>query len=418
MFIIFRGNKNFYTGQYKKFLTVSEENGEDIHCLSIVDTMGLFHSAGATAEEEAERIIDLIAKNHSNKLLLVVNSDITDTVKDGYEAIKGMLGKLNREVEIYILYTHWDEYLINEANKSKAGNRRGRTANPIDWEKLFVDAEVNQAELTNSFAGSISTSGKAKPIIVGTYKAALMLGEGTRAEEVLVNHEVDYDYAIEKIVNDVLASINKKGPKFRVKDGMIEGCSIIPESRLFDIKKLYRNMVVDCKGHKYWAPSVRAVNTKWCSYGMKHESDIKENEYGFMNIHTDFVMDMRNFAMGVLNNTKSVTIDLSSYVVEVDKVMEVEGLLLQYLRDGQNFGKEFAKIVGSESFEKGFKKNIGFCYQYQRLTDMIQHTQDNFFKGESIKIDSPEATLVVECLQRALDKCVTDFINAKCIEVY
>ena len=199
---------------------------------------------------------------------------------------------------------------------------------------------------------------------------------------------------------------------------MIEGCSIIPESRLFDIKKLYRNMVVDCKSHKYWAPSVRAVNTKWCSYGMKHESDIKENEYGFMNIHTDFVMDMRNFAMGVLNNTKSVTIDLSSYVVEVDKVMEVEGLLLQYLRDGQNFGKEFAKIVGSESFEKGFKKNIGFCYQYQRLTDMIQHTQDNFFKGESIKIDSPEATLVVECLQRALDKCVTDFINAKCIEVY
>lgn len=418
MFIIFRGNKNFYTGQYKKFLTVSEENGEDIHCLSIVDTMGLFHSAGATAEEEAERIIDLIAKNHSNKLLLVVNSDITDTVKDGYEAIKGMLGKINREVEIYILYTHWDEYLINEANKSKAGNRRGRTANPIDWEKLFVDAEVNQAELTNSFAGSISTSGKAKPIIVGTYKAALMLGEGTRTEEVLVNHEVDYDYAIEKIVNDVLASINKKGPKFRVKDGMIEGCSIIPESRLFDIKKLYRNMVVDCKGHKYWAPSVRAVNTKWCSYGMKHKSDIKENEYGFMNIHTDFVMDMRNFAMGVLNNTKSVTIDLSSYVVEVDKVMEVEGLLLQYLRDGQNFGKEFAKTVGSESFEKGFKKNIGFCYQYQRLTDMIQHTQDNFFKGESIKIDSPEATLVVECLQRALDKCVTDFINEKCIEVY
>lgn len=418
MFIIFRGNESLFSGPYKKYLAVSEENGEEIHCLSIVDTMGLFHSAGATVEEEAERVIDLIAKNHSNKLLLVVNSYVTDTVKDGYEAIKGMLSKLNREIEIYILYTHWDEYLANEANKSKAGNRRGRIAAPIDWDKLFVDAEACQTELTNSFVDCISSSGKARPIIVGTYKAALMLGEGTRAEEVLANHGVDYDCAVGKIVDDILDSIHMKGPKYRVKDGMIKGCSVIPETRLFDVKKLYRNMVVDCKGHKYWASSVRAVNTKWCSYGTKHDSDIRENEYGFINIHSTFVEDMRNFAMGVLNNTKSVTIDLSKYVVEADKVKEVEGLVLQYLKEGQNFGKEFAKIIGTESFEKGFKRNPGFCYQYQRLTDMLQHTQENFFKGETIKIASPEAALVVECLQRALDKCVTDFINAKCIEVY
>lgn len=418
MFIIFRGNESLFSGSYKKYLAVSEENGEEIHCLSIVDTMGLFHSAGATAEEEAERVIDLIAKNHSNKLLLVVNSDVTDTVKDGYEAIKGMIGKLNREIEIYILYTHWDKYLTNEANKSKAGNRRGRTDTPIDWEKLFADAEACQAELTNSFADCISSSGKAKPVIVGTYKAALILGEGTRAENVLLAHEVDYENSVKNIVDDILASVYKKGPKYRVKDGMLEGCSVIPEDRSFDVKKLYRNMVVDCKGHKYWAPSVRAVCTKWRFYGIKHDSDIKENEYGFINIHSVFVEDMRNFAMGVLNNTKSVTIDLSKYVVETDKVKEVEELVLQYLKEGQNFGKEFAKIIGAESFEKGFKRNPGFCYQYERLTDMLQHTQENFFKGETIKIASPEADLVVECLQRALDKCITDFINAKCIEVY
>ncbi len=418
MFIIFRGNEHFYTGQYKKYLTVSEENGEEIHCLSIVDTMGLFHSVGATVEEETERIIDLIAKNHSNKLLLVVNSDITDTVKDGYEAIKGMLGKLNREIEIYILYTHWDEYLTNEANKSKAGNRRGRTTTPIDWNMIYSSAETTQTELTKSFVESISAAGKAKPSIAGTYKAALILGEGTRAEKVLTEHEVEYDFAIKQLVNDILVSINKKGPKFRVKDGMIGGCSIIPEARLFDVKKLYRNMVVDCKGHKYWASSVRAVNTKWCTYGTKHDSDIKENDYGFVNIHSEFVVDMRNFAMGVLNNTRSVIIDLSEYVVDADQVKEVEGLVLQYLKEGQALGKEFAKIVGSESFEKGFKKNPGFCYQYERLTDMIQYTQDTFFKGESIRIDSPEATFVVACLQKALETCVTDFINAKCIEVY
>ncbi|MDD6345902.1 MAG: hypothetical protein PUA51_06780 [Oscillospiraceae bacterium] len=418
VFFIFRGNKNLYSSQYKNYLAVSEENGEEIHCLSIVDTMGLFHSAGATADEEADRILDLIAKYHSNKLILVVNSDITDTVKDGYDAIKGMLGKINREIEIYIMYTHWDEYVTNEANKLRAGNRRGRMASPIDWNQIYIDSEKAQTELTQSFVDSISSTGKAKPIIVGTYKAALLLGEGARAEEVLVEHDVDYELAIEKIVGDMLVSINRKGPKYRVKDGMAEGCVVTPENKLFDVKKLYRNMVVDCKGHKYWASSVRAVNTKWCAYGISHSSDIKENEYGFLNINSTFVEDMRNFAMGILNTTKSIKIELSGYVVEDDKVKEVEGLVLQYLKDGQNFGKEFAKIIGVESFENGFKRNTGFCYQYERLTDMIQYTQDNFFKGESIRIGNPEATLVIECLQRALNKCVTDFINAKCVEVY
>lgn len=418
MFIVFRGNKNLFSSQYKKYLAVSEENGEEIHCLSIVDTMGLFHSAGATAEEEADRILDIIAKNHSNKLVLVVNSDITDTVKDGYDAIKGMLRKINREIEIYIMYTHWDEYVANEANKSRANNRRGRATSPIDWEQIYTNSEKAQEELTKSFEDSISSGGKAKPVIVGTYKAALLLGEGTKAEEVLASHDVDYELAIEKIIGDMLISINRRGPKYRVKDGMINGCVVAPEARSFDVKKLYRNMVVDCKGHKYWAPSVRAVNTKWCSYGISHYSDIKENEHGFMNIHSTFVEDMRNFAMGVLNTTRSVNINLAGYVVEADKVKEVEGLVLQYLKDGQNFGKEFAKIIGAESFEKGFKHNTGFCYQYERLTDMIQHTQDNYFKGESIRIDSPDAELVAECLQKALEKCVTDFINAKCIEVY
>ena len=418
MFIIFRGNESIYSGPYNKFITVSEENGEEIHCLSIVDSMGLFHSASATAEEEAERVIDLIAKNHSTKLLLVVNSHITDTVKDGYDAIRGMLAKLNREVEIYILYTHWDEYLSDEVKDMKSSNRRGRTTMHIDWASIYASAEAKQTELTKSFSESITASGKARPILVGTYKAALVLGEGTSKEEVLATNNVDYDMAIEAIVKDLLMSINRKGPKFRVKGGMVEGCSIVPEARLFDVKKLYRNMVVDCKGRRYWPATVRAVNTKWRCYGDKHVSDIKENYYGFVNIRSEFVEDMRNFAMGILNNTNSVKIDLSEYVVDTNQVNEIEDLVLQYLKIGQTFGKEFAKIIGSNAFEKGFKKNPGFCYQYERLTDMLQYTQEAFFKGEQIRIDSPEAGYVIECLQAALEKCVTEFINAKCIEVY
>ncbi|MBS6930165.1 MAG: hypothetical protein KH170_05325, partial [Lachnospiraceae bacterium oral taxon 082] len=184
------------------------------------------------------------------------------------------------------------------------------------------------------------------------------------------------------------------------------------------VKKLYRNMVVDCKGHRYWPATVRAVNTKWCCYGDKHVSDIKENYYGFVNIRSEFVEDMRNFAMGILNNTNSVKIDLSEYVVDTNQVNEIEDLVLQYLKIGQTFGKEFAKIIGSNAFEKGFKKNPGFCYQYERLTDMLQYTQAAFFKGEQIRINSPAAGYVIKCLQAALEKCVIEFINAKCIEVY
>lgn len=416
MSIVFRGNDNLFISNLNKYLVVTEQAGKEIHCIRCVDSMGLFHAAEATPEEEAERIIDLIAKNHADKLVLVVNSHVTDTVKDGYEAIKGMLRKMKRDVEIYILYTHWDEFIRDVANKSNISNRRSnRSRVVIDWNDMYQKAQEQQQQLTESFEKSIGeNTNNVVPHIAGVFNAAILLNDGTDAEQVLSENGIDYELSWDKLIECMLISINKKGPKFKVKEGLLEQCTILDNPNPIDTKQLYRNLVVDCKGHKYWAPSVRAVDSKWRFAGEKHDSDIKENPYGYMNIHSEFVVSMRNFAMNILNNTACVNIKIDSYLVKSDEVEDMKSQLMQYLKNGQNFGREFAKLVGQSSYEKGFKSNNNFCYQYQRLTDMFQYTQDNYFTGEKVSVSG----LMVNCLEAALRKCVKDFMDAKCIEVY
>lgn len=109
---------------------------------------------------------------------------------------------------------------------------------------------------------------------------------------VLLKNDISYEKALEALVQDILKTIQKNGSKVRVREGLAEQCVINPDSRVWDVKFLYRNMVVDCKGNKYWASSVRAVWRKWKMEGMNHDSDIAENNYSFMNIHTSFVRNL------------------------------------------------------------------------------------------------------------------------------
>ena len=104
--LIFRGNKDLFDVKYSEYLTVAELNGVNVHCIRFIDTQGLFHATNVTAKDESERIIDILSEWHSNKLILVVNSFITDTVKDGYAATKILLQEANRDLQVYILYTH------------------------------------------------------------------------------------------------------------------------------------------------------------------------------------------------------------------------------------------------------------------------------------------------------------------------
>lgn len=134
--------------------------------------------------------------------------------------------------------------------------------------------------------------------------------------------------------------------------------------------------------------------------------------------HLPHQIDMRNLAMGVLKNSKAVELNLDDYVVGDTDKEQVRQDIMRYLTDGQAFGKEFAKLIGEKSFEDGFKKNTGFCYQYQRLTDMLQYTQDHFFRSEKIVLQGEESEMLLENMREALRRCIESYVNAKCVEVY
>ena len=135
-------------------LTVAEIGDTKIHCIRIIDTQGLFHSTGVKAKDEAERIVDLLSEFHSNRLLLVVNSFVTDTVKDGYDAISMMLQEVNRDIEVYLLFTHWDEYLKSFANQSGTVSRFSRRSN-INWAEKYKEAFYEQQKVINRFNAAV-----------------------------------------------------------------------------------------------------------------------------------------------------------------------------------------------------------------------------------------------------------------------
>ena len=418
MSLLFRGLSKIFASDLRELLTVTEQDGKEIHVIRFVDTMGLFHSQEASAEDESERVVTLLSNSHADKLLLIINGHTTDTVKDGNEAIKALLRKLKRDIAIFILSTHWDEGIQQAAKNQNVSLRRSRTSQ-IDWSAAYSSVSKKQDNLISSFESCLSgKKGKGCPHIVGVYNAAILMDRDSKAEQLLEDNGVEYENALRLLVENILLHIKSKGMRIKIKTGIEKECYISPSNRQWDVKGLYRNMVVDCKGGKYWAASVRAVRDKWVYYALNHDSDIAENSYGFKNIHSNFVIDMRNFAMNFLNNTSFVHLDIDNYIVGDADKESVKDDLLSYLKEGQAFGKKFAKMIGSNSFENGFKKQAGFCYQYERLTDMLQYTQDIFFKSERVDNSDDSYLSVFKVLQEALRASVSDYIDAKCVEVY
>ena len=88
--------------------------------------------------------------------------------------------------------------------------------------------------------------------------------------------------------------------------------------------------------------------------------------------------------------------------------------LKTYLSFNQNVGREVAKLIGAEAYANGFIKSLGFKYQYDRFSDMIQYTQNNYFMAKNIHFTQAFAT----CLSTAIKACIQDFVDAKCIFVY
>lgn len=411
--LIFRGADYLFDVRNADYLVVSEYGGEKIHCVRFIDTQGLFHAAGVKPKDESERIIDMLSEYHSNKLVLVVNSFVTDTVKNSYEAIRMMLQEANRDIEIYILYTHWDEYLKDYSQRGSDRSRFSRGKVTVDWYQKFADASHDQDNLTQMFKNSLlSNSSKRKPVIVGTYRAAILSDPESKMEDVLEENHIVYPSALHNLMEDMLREESQRGHKHRLKEG-INDCFSIDVSACGNqnIAALYDNMVGECKNLKLYASTVRASNRRWIGSGTVHISRVNANDYGYTNIETRFVQEIRNYAMTFTNK---LIIDVTPYITDKSEADRFTEDLRAYLAYNQNVGREVAKLIGDEAYKNGFVKETGFRYQYERFTDMIQYTQDNYFMAKNI----PFTNAFEKCLHTAIKKVINNFVDARCIVVY
>lgn len=410
--LIYRGADYIFNVGNKDALTIAEIGDTKIHCIRIIDTQGLFHSTGVKAKDESERIVDLLSEFHSTKLLLVVNSFVTDTVKNGYDAIAMMLQEVNRDIEVYLLFTHWDDYLKSFANQSGTVSRFSRRTS-IDWSEKYKVAFYEQQKVVDRFKNAVKdNTSKKKPEIIGIYRAAILSEDGNKMEDVLDYEGVQYPDALNHLFTDMVKQVMINGNKYRVVEGLEESVSI--DASKFgkqNISALYTNLVNECKGLKLYASTVRACNRKWINAGDVHEAHVVANDYGFQTITTKFVQEIRNYAM---NYVRKLDIDAKSFLVHQNDEKPFISDLMDYLSLQQNVGREVAKMIGSESYLEGFDRVKEFKYQYERFTDMIQYVQDNYFIADTIYFTKK----FENCLIESAKKCIRDFVDSKCIVVY
>ena len=411
--LIYRGAAYIFDVGNKDVLTVAEIGNTKIHCIRIIDTQGLFHSTGVKAKDESERIIDLLSEFHSTKLLLVVNSFVTDTVKDGYDAISMMLQDVNRDIEVYLLFTHWDEYLKSFSNQSGTVNRFSRRSN-IDWGEKYHEAFNEQQKVVDRFKAAVAdNTSKKKPRIIDIYRAAILSEDGNRMEDILDDKGIRYPDALNHLFTDMAKQATINGDKYRVLDGVDKSVSIdASEFGKQDISALYDNLI-ECKdqGKKLYASTVRACIRKWRFAGNVHEARVDVNVYGYQAITTEFVREIRNYAM---NYVKKLDINPKQYLINQDDEELFLADLMGYLILQQNLGREAAKMIGEESFKNGYERYEGFKRQDDRFKDMLDYAQSNYFTGKKIYFTEK----FKECLIESVQKCIRDFVNAKCVVVY
>ena len=409
--LIFRGANYVFDFPDKDFLTVSEIDDTKIRCVRIIDTQGLFHTTGVKVKDESERIIDLLTEFHTNRLILVVNSFINDTVKNGYEAICTMLQEVNRDIDIYFFFTHWDEYLKNFGAQSSSGSRFSRRSE-IDWKEKFLVAVSEQNDIENLFRNAIkSNTSKRTPQIIGCYRAAILSDSTNKMEDILEENGICYPSALKALFSDLVRNEAQRGHRFRVISS-VDDCVDIDSSKLSaqNISALYENLL-DCKDLKLYASTVRACVRKWTESGTIHNSFVAANEYGFQNIKTIFVQEIRNYSHQFL---KSLSFDVSLLLSDsTDEHAFIEEMMA-YFSANQKFGREVAKLIGKYAYEQGFCKDKTFKYQYARFTDMLQYAQDSYFMAKYI----PCTETFKFCILEAAKKCVRNFVDSRCVVVY
>lgn len=403
--LIFRGRKDLFKAD-GDFFTVSEkEDGEGkIHCIRLIDTMGLFHATEATSNNEISRIIDILTGYHCDKMVFVMSAENSDITQKTEDALYKFLTDVNRDFSIYFLYTHWDSYLyscsINRRTISKFN------ANKLDWSEIYNDAKDflnRRARLLDSALKA--NDSKRKPTIKGFYHAAVV-SEVNAIRTALGNNNVLYSEACNNIIMDMVSD-TKEEMKYRVKRLDKDYHATIGKKKN-SLDSLYQNLI-ECKDKKLYPATVRECVNKWRNYGAVYESHILQNDCGYENVTTTFVQEIRNYFLSLLKSIDSP--DYTDILVDPSQNEKFKEDLMKYFTSNQNLGRKAAKLIAEDAFEHEdrHKKYLNECFH-----DMLQFIQENYFPSKDVVCTFKSE----ECLSKAINECMHDFINERCTVVY
>lgn len=406
--LIFRGRESLFKADGDFFTVLEKEDGEEkIHCIRLIDTMGLFHVTEATSNNEISRIIDILTGYHCNKMIFVMSAENSDITQKTEDALYKFLTDVNRDFSIYFLYTHWDSYLyscsINHRTISKFNANRLKS----DWSEIYNDAKdlLHRRARLLDFALKTNDS-KRKPMIKRFYHAAVV-SEVDVIRTTLENNNVLYSEACNNIIMDMVSD-TKEEIKYRVKRLDKDYCATIGKKKN-GLDSLYQNLI-ECKDKKLYPAIVRACVNKWRNYGAVYESHILQNDYGYENITTTFVQEIRNYFLSLLKNVSSP--DYADILVDPSQNEKFREDLMKYFTSNQNLGRKATKLIAKDAFEHEYKADKKYLNEF--FHDMLQFTQENYFPSKDIACTFKSE----ECLYKAMDECMHDFINERCTVVY
>jgi len=409
--LVFRGSeKIFNSNDIECFTTTVNEDGKKIHVLRFIDTMGLFHEQGKEADDEYDRVIDILSEYHSDRVIFVLSADVNTTVKNGYEAMHKFFQLVNRDVKVYLISTKWDLMLQNKATQSSGMNRFSAFGETdINLEEVFTQSEEGFQELISSFRDDIvSNDSKKKPVIFGEYRYGLN-GVNSEINSLLKIKKMIYIESIYKLINGLCEAEKQNGKKIRVNEPekIVSAISVGNDS--IDVSSIYSGLVMN-KTKKLYASTVCACNRKW-KLGTLHESKVYDNDYGYKNIKTDFVLYIGNYAKKLAANSvflNEACFDNQTGVEDFRKMLDEE------LSKG-SFGKLFAGILYEEAYKFGFSKDANiYKPQFERFGDMLTYVQNNYFSSKTVVVNEE----IKKCFVEAVMRIINIIINQRCIVVY
>lgn len=400
--LIFRGWEGLFEVDNTDFFTVMEKGGEKVHCLRLVDTVGFPCTVGGLADK-VSGIVDSLARYHSNKVVFVGDASNPYQVK---EVLRWFLMDTNRDVSVYLLYTHWDYLLIH------AGMKAGLAIDSPDYEDMIygvLDTVLESlSDTTRAMVGEALSfnSAKRKPVFVGTYHAALFAGI-TELETVLLDANISYPGAWDALMADMVVRAGHP-VKHRVKD--LEKCCTVTVRKQSQSSCLYQNLI-ECKKKRLRPATIRDCINEWRYFGKECKVCVEIDNGGYENVTTVFVREIRNYFIALLSNADIS--DCSGILVDGGCAEEFKEDLMDYFRWNQNLGRKAAEFIGDDACQWYQLCDLGPVCLGDFFRNMLQFVQENYFPGRNTECTAESK----ECLNEAVNACICDFINERCIVV-